>query len=108
MAFRDQVSDRQTAAAIASGDLSDQPQMADDEPVSGVASTVPSPALGQLVFFLRVHIGNRWISLKWRLMPDSAVTIGQATARDMLGALLLVSKRNYQGRADCQVNFETL
>src|SRR6516164_2427927 len=41
-------------------------------------------------------------------MPDSALRTGQATARDMLGALPLVSKRNYQGRADCQVSFETL
>src|SRR6516165_9640299 len=41
-------------------------------------------------------------------MPDSAVTIGQATARGMVSALPLVSKRNYQLRADCQVNFETL
>src|SRR6516165_7968668 len=41
-------------------------------------------------------------------MPDSAVTIGQATARGMVSALPLVSKRNYQDRADCQVNFETL
>src|SRR5215471_11092003 len=41
-------------------------------------------------------------------MPDSALSTGQATARDMLGALPLVSKRNYQQVADCQVNFETL
>src|SRR6516165_7046892 len=41
-------------------------------------------------------------------MPGSAVEIGQVTAQDMLGALPLVSKRNYQGRVDCQVNFETL
>src|SRR5262249_18874079 len=40
-------------------------------------------------------------------MPDSAVRIGQAMARDMLSAPL-VSKRNYQRPADCQVNFETL
>src|SRR6516165_9533508 len=40
-------------------------------------------------------------------MPDSALSTGP-TARGMLGALPLVSKRNYQGRADCQVNFETL
>src|SRR5215472_11843597 len=55
MAFRDQVSDWQTVAAIASGDLSDQPQMAGDEPVSGVAITLPSQALGQQVFFPRVQ-----------------------------------------------------
>src|SRR5690349_24201991 len=55
MAFRDQVSDRQTVAAIAPGDLSDQPQMANDEPVSGVAITGVTPALGQHVFFLRVQ-----------------------------------------------------
>src|SRR6516162_574483 len=41
-------------------------------------------------------------------MPDSAVTIGQATARGMVSALPLVSKRNYQGGADCQVDFERL
>src|SRR5499427_2534268 len=41
-------------------------------------------------------------------MPDSTVTIGLATARDMVGALPLVSKRNYQQVPDCQVNFETL
>src|SRR5262249_62249605 len=41
-------------------------------------------------------------------MPDSAATIGQATARDMVSALTLVSKRNYQQVPDCQVNFETL
>src|SRR5262244_1129485 len=41
-------------------------------------------------------------------MPDSALSTGQATARDMLGALPLVSKRNYQPVSDCQVNFETL
>src|SRR6516165_7405148 len=41
-------------------------------------------------------------------MPDSAATIGQATARDMFNALTLVSKRNYQQASDCQVNFETL
>src|SRR5215471_285302 len=58
MAFRDQVSERQTVAAIASGDLSDQPQMADDEPVSGVAIAVLTPALGQHVFFLRVQHGE--------------------------------------------------
>ena len=55
MAFRDQVSDRQTVAAIAPGELSDQPQMANDEPVSGVAITGLTPALGQHVFFLRVQ-----------------------------------------------------
>src|SRR6516165_8011756 len=55
MAFRDQVGDWQTVAAIASGDLSDQPQMADDEPVSGVAITGLTPALGQQVFVLRVQ-----------------------------------------------------
>src|SRR5262249_44517334 len=58
MAFRDQVSDRQTVAAITSGDLSDQPQMANDEPVSGVAIAVLTPALGQHVFFLRVQHGE--------------------------------------------------
>src|SRR5262249_29038801 len=41
-------------------------------------------------------------------MPDSALSTGQATARDMLGALLLVSKRHYQGGAGCPVIFETL
>src|SRR5262245_4800291 len=41
-------------------------------------------------------------------MSDSAVRFGQVTARDMLGALPLVSKRNYHGGADCQVDFETL
>src|SRR6516165_3013031 len=41
-------------------------------------------------------------------MPDSTLRTGQPTARDMLGALPLVSKRNYQQVADCQVNFETL
>src|SRR6516162_4823578 len=41
-------------------------------------------------------------------MPDSAVRIGQVTARDMFGALPLVSKRNYQHLVGCQVNFETL
>src|SRR6516165_3818774 len=41
-------------------------------------------------------------------MPDSALSTGQATARDMLGALPLVSKRNYQPTLGCQVNFETL
>src|SRR5215467_174915 len=41
-------------------------------------------------------------------MPDSTVTIGQATVRDTVGALPLVSKRNYQQVSDCQVNFETL
>src|SRR6516164_6688437 len=55
MAFRDQVSDRQTVAAIASGDFGDQPQMADDEPVSGVAITVLTPALSQLVLLPRVQ-----------------------------------------------------
>src|SRR5215470_4857406 len=55
MAFRDQVSEGQTVAAIASGDFGDQPQMADDEPVSGVAITGLSPALGQQVFVLRVQ-----------------------------------------------------
>src|SRR5262249_11040390 len=51
MAFRDQVSDRQTVAAVASGDLSDQPQMANDKPVGSVAVAVLTPALGQQVFF---------------------------------------------------------
>src|SRR6516225_476905 len=55
MAFRDQVSERQTVAAIASGEFDDQPQMADDEPMSGVAITVLTPALGQQVFVLRVQ-----------------------------------------------------
>src|SRR6516165_10522816 len=55
MAFRDQVSERQTVAAIAPGDLGDEPQMACDEPVRGVAITVLTPALGQLVFFPRVQ-----------------------------------------------------
>src|SRR5215467_13178074 len=55
MAFGDQVSEGQTVAAITSGDLSDQPQMANDEPVSGVAIAVLTPALGQHVFFVRVQ-----------------------------------------------------
>jgi hypothetical protein len=55
MAFRDQVSDRQTVAAITPGDLSDQPQMTNDKPVSGVAITGLTPALGQHVFFLRIQ-----------------------------------------------------
>src|SRR6516162_4144008 len=41
-------------------------------------------------------------------MPDSALSTGHATARDMFGALPLVSKRNYQHLVGCQVNFETL
>jgi DNA-binding MarR family transcriptional regulator len=41
-------------------------------------------------------------------MPDSAVRVGQVMARDMRSALPLVSKRNYQRPAGCQVNFETL
>src|SRR6516164_9163016 len=41
-------------------------------------------------------------------MPDSALSTGQATARDMVSALPLVSKRNYQQVFGCQVNFETL
>src|SRR6516165_10914555 len=40
-------------------------------------------------------------------MPDSALSTGP-TARGMLGALPLVSKRNYQHLVGCQVNFETL
>ena len=55
MAFRDQVSEGQTVAAKASGAFGDQPQMANDEPVSGVAITVLTPALGQHVFFVRVQ-----------------------------------------------------
>ena len=41
-------------------------------------------------------------------MPGSAESIGQAMARGILGALPLVSKRNYQLAIGCQVNFETL
>src|SRR6266567_6742431 len=55
MTFRDQVSDRQTVAAIAPGDFSGEPQMANDEPVSSVAITGLTPALGQLAFLLRVQ-----------------------------------------------------
>ena len=47
MAFRDYVGDRQTVAAIALGDLSDETQMAGDELMRGVAITVLAPALGQ-------------------------------------------------------------
>src|SRR5262249_19389227 len=55
MAFRDQVSDRQTVAAIAPGDFGDEPQMASDEPVRGILITALTPALSQHVFFLRVQ-----------------------------------------------------
>jgi hypothetical protein len=42
--------DRQAVAAIAHGDLGDEPQMAGDEPVRGVAVAVLAPALGQHEF----------------------------------------------------------
>src|SRR5215467_14061636 len=108
MAFRDQVSDWQTVAAIASGDFGDQPQMAGDEPVSGVAITLPTPALGQHVFFLRVQHREPLDLLEMTVdagfgrnnRPGDGARHGQRFP--------LVSKRNYQGGADCQVDFETL
>ena len=55
MTFRDHVGERQTVAAIAPGDLSDEPQMASYEPVPGIPITALTPALSQHVFFLRVQ-----------------------------------------------------
>ena len=55
MAFRDYVGDRQTVAAVALGDLSNEAQMASDELMRGVAITVLAPVLGQQVFFLPVQ-----------------------------------------------------
>src|SRR5215469_9843857 len=108
MAFRDQVGDWQTVTAIASGDLSDQAQMADDEPVSGVAGTLPSPALRQHIFFLRVQHAEPLDLLKVTVDAGFGLKHRPGDGAGHVGALPLVSKRNYQGRADCQVNFETL
>src|SRR5262249_15719281 len=55
MAFRDQVSERQTVAAKAPGDLGDEPQMTGNELVSGVAIAVLTPAFCQHVFLLPVQ-----------------------------------------------------
>src|SRR5262252_5002935 len=82
--------------------------MADDEPVSGVAITCLTPALGQHVFCPRVQHREPLDLLEMAVdagfgrndRPGDSTRHGQR--------LPLVSKRNYQGRADCQVNFETL
>ena len=53
VALRDDLGDRQAVAAIAHGDLGDEPQMAGDELVRGGTIAVLLPALGQHEFLLR-------------------------------------------------------
>src|SRR5262249_40034614 len=82
--------------------------MADDKPVSGVAITGLTPALGQQVFVLRAQHREPLNLLEMTVdagfgrnnWPGDSAGHGQR--------LPLVSKRNYQDKADCQVNFETL
>src|SRR5262249_49607106 len=104
----DQVSEGQTVAAIASGDFGDQPQMAADEPISGVAITDLTPALGQQIFVLRAQ--HRELLDLLEMTVDAGFgrnnRPGDGAGHDQ--RLSLVSKRNYQDRAGCQVNFETL
>src|SRR6516225_1312032 len=81
--------------------------MADDEPVSGVAITVLTPALGQHVFFLRVQHREPLDLLE--MTVDAGFGRNNRPGAGHGQRLPLVSKRNYQGgAADCQVNFETL
>jgi DNA-binding MarR family transcriptional regulator len=76
--------------------------------VSGVAITGLTPALGQQVFALRVQHREPLD------LPEMTVDAGfgrnnwPGDGAGHLGALPLVSKRNYQYPTDCQVNFETL
>src|SRR5689334_12042109 len=82
--------------------------MANDKPVSGVAITGLTPALGQQVFVLRVQDRGPLDRLERTVDagfgPKRRPGDGAGHAR----RLPLVSKRNYQDEADCQVNFETL
>jgi hypothetical protein len=55
IALGDHFPDRQAVAAIAHGDLGDQPQMAGDELVGGLGVLMLEEALGQHVFFLRLQ-----------------------------------------------------
>ena len=55
IAFGDDFRDRQAVAAIAHGDLGDQPQMAGNELMRRVAVAVLAPAFGQHEFFLRLQ-----------------------------------------------------
>src|SRR5215470_4411515 len=82
--------------------------MADDEPVSGVAITGLTPALGQQIFVLRAQHRESLDLLEMTVdagfgrnnRPGDGAGHGQR--------LPLVSKRNYQWIFGCQVNFETL
>src|SRR5262249_32630276 len=82
--------------------------MADDKQVSGVAITGLTPALGQQVFVLRaqhrepLNLFEMTVDAGFgrKHRPGDGAGHGQR--------LPLVSKRNYQDKADCQVNFETL
>src|SRR5215831_20209029 len=82
--------------------------MADDKPVSGVAITGLTPALGQQVFVLRaqhrepLNLFEMTVDAGFgrKHRPGDGAGHGQR--------LPLVSKRNYQQVSDCQVNFETL
>src|SRR5215469_4130284 len=109
MAFRDQVSERQTVAAIAPGDLGDEPQMACDEPVRGVAITVLTPALGQQVFFLRVQHGEPLDLLEMTVDVGFGrkVRPGDGAGHARRPPISFETKLSGRG-ADCQVNFETL
>src|SRR5215468_2499320 len=82
--------------------------MADDEPVSGVAITGLTPALGQQVFVLRAQHRE---SLDFLEMTVDAGFGRNNRPGDGAGhgqRLPLVSKRNYRRIFGCQVNFETL
>src|SRR5262249_7022279 len=82
--------------------------MADDEPVSGLASTGLTPALGEQVCVLRVQHREPLDLVEMTVdagfgrnnRPGDGAGHGQR--------LPLVSKRNYQQVSGCQVNFETL
>src|SRR6516165_1032518 len=82
--------------------------MADDEPVSGVAIAVLTPALGQQVFFVRVQHREPLNLLEMTVGAGFGLRHWPGDRAGHVGALPLVSKRNYQGRADCQVDFERL
>jgi hypothetical protein len=53
IALRDHLGDRQAVAAIADGDLGNQPQMAGHEALRRIEVAVLAPAFGQHVFLVR-------------------------------------------------------
>src|SRR5258708_9619242 len=68
--FRDHLGDRQSVAAIAPGDLGNQPQMTGDEPMGCILVAMFAPALGQHVFFLRFQ--HRELLDFFQIVDDAA------------------------------------